>query len=322
MTVPSPNATPARGGGGSSWLLLSVGENRQHGGNDGYEDDPQVTYRWDSTVPHHAALRPGDMIVLWDKKSSIGASVIEDIHHGSTVKTLNRCPHCHRATIKARRTKLPTYLCNDCAGTFNVPDTVHKEVMTYESRHDVGWIDLEGVLTGAQLRGLCRDPGSQQSMRPLRWDAFQDAIAVKGLRPALDAVVSSSTRVLGGHQERTVRVRIGQQQFRKQLIDRYGPVCAFTGDSPLPALEAGHLYSYAASSVHESEGGLLLRRDIHRLFDLGFITVDPASLTIRTSPELDGYPLYRDLDGQNLHVPITTGQRKWLALHRSSHSTP
>lgn len=309
-------------GAANSWLLLTVGEYRQHGGNDGYDDDPRVTYRWDSTVPHHGALSPGDAIVLWDKKTSIGASVIEDIHRGTTVKTLNRCPNCKKASIKARRTMLPTYLCNRCGETFNHPENVRKEVTTFETQHDVAWVDLDGVLTGAELRNLCRDPGSQQSMRPLRWNAFRDAVAAQGLRPALDSITSSSTRILGGHHERTVRVRIGQQQFRKSLIEKYGPVCAFTGRGPLPTLEAGHLYSYAASGVHDSEGGLLLRRDVHRLFDLGFLTVDPKSLRICVKSEIDNYAVYRDLDGQNLQVTVTEGQREWLARHWASHSTP
>lgn len=116
-------------------------------------------------------------------------------------------------------------------------------------------------------------------------------------------------------------MRIGQQQFRRSLIEKYGSICAFTGLGPLPTLEAGHLYSYAASGIHDSEGGLLLRRDVHRLFDLGFHTVDPKSLRICVSPELGDYAVYRDLHGQNLQVTVTEGQREWLARHWMSHST-
>ncbi|WP_146069672.1 HNH endonuclease [Arthrobacter sp. B0490] len=320
MAAPTAMTDATPYGAAQSWLLLTVGEDRQHGGNDGYGDDARATYRWDSTVPHHADLTPGDAIVLWDKKTSIGASVIEDIHHGATVKTLNRCPNCKKASIKARRSMLPTYKCYTCKETFNHPDTIRKEVTTYETRHDVAWVDLEGVLTGAQLRALCKDPASQQSMRPLRWDAFRNAVAAQGLRPALDSITSSATRLLGGHHERTVRVRIGQQQFRKSLIDKYGAVCAFTGHGPLPTLEAGHLYSYASAGVHDSEGGLLLRRDVHRLFDLGFLTVDPKSLSICVKPELDQYDAYHSLNGQKLHVVVTEGQRKWLAQHWAAHT--
>ena len=44
----------------SAWLLMAVGDDRQHGCNDGYEDDPNYSYTWDETVPNHANLRVGD----------------------------------------------------------------------------------------------------------------------------------------------------------------------------------------------------------------------------------------------------------------------
>lgn len=69
------------------------------------------------------------------------------------------------------------------------------------------------------------------------------------------------------------------------------------------------------SGVLDSEGGLLLRRDVHRLSDLGFLTVDPESLRIYAMRELNQYPVYRDLDGQELQVEVTDGQRQWLAQH-------
>jgi hypothetical protein len=112
--------------------------------------------------------------------------------------------------------------------------------------------------------------------------------------------VASTARILGGHRDRTVRVRIGQHQFRKTLIDKFGPVCAFTGGGPLPTLEAGHLYSYAETGEHHSDGGLLLRRDIHRLFDLGYLAVNPQSLQI------------------DVHS-VTQKQRQWLLAHWKAH---
>lgn len=75
----------------SSWLLMSVGDDRQHGGNDGYDDRPDVHYSWDDTVPNHAGPAVGDPIVLWDKRQSLGMSVIEDIQTGFADKILRRC---------------------------------------------------------------------------------------------------------------------------------------------------------------------------------------------------------------------------------------
>jgi putative restriction endonuclease len=46
-----------------------------------------------------------------------------------------------------------------------------------------------------------------------------------------------------------------------------------TGEKTLPALEAGHIRPYAKSGPHEIRNGLLLRSDLHNLFDLGYLTV-------------------------------------------------
>ncbi len=305
--------------GPKSWLLLSVGEDRQHGGNDGYNDDAALTYRWDSTVPHHGDIARGDAIVLWDKKTSIGASVIESIESGSELKTLKKCPHCGKAGIKARKGKTPTYKCYKCGGVFDKPQTQTKQVTTYQSLHHIAWVDLAGVFSGPQLRNLCKDPKSQQSMRPLRWDAFLDAISAAGQSPTMGALESSVARIAGGHMERTVRVRVGQPQFRRALISKYGAICAFTGEGPLAALEAGHLYSYAKSGEHHTDGGLLLRRDIHRLFDLGFLAIDPKTLTIDVHAELHAFSVYKELHGLQLKVALTMKQQKWLAVHWGSH---
>lgn len=311
-----PDPTPRQS---QSWLLLAAGDDREHGGNDGYDDDPSRTYRWDSTVAHHADINVGDAIVVWDKKSSIGASVVESISIATEAKTLKKCPHCGKAGIKIRKQLTPAYKCYKCGGLFIEPKLVVKNVTTYESRHDVAWVDLACALPGSALRKLCKDPGSQQSMRPLRWDDFTKEVEHLGLGPVLDAVRSSTARILGGHKERTVRVRVGQHHFRKFLVDKYGPVCAFTGLSPLPTLEAGHLYSYAKSGEHHSDGGWLMRRDVHRLFDLGFLAVNPQSFQIDVHPSLSDYLMYQDLHEQKLHVKVTQKQHQWLVEHWNAH---
>lgn len=155
-----------------AWLLLAVGDDRQHGGNEGYSDDPPTRYEWDSTVPNHGALRPGARIAIWDKRMLMGASVIEDIEHGHATKTLLSCRYCGKASIKARKRLTPVYKCYSCKRVFDEPRMREVEVVTYRSRHGAQWIDLSGTLVGRELRALCLHPRSQLSLRPLRWDAF------------------------------------------------------------------------------------------------------------------------------------------------------
>jgi hypothetical protein len=155
-----------------AWLALAVKGRRQHGGNDGYSDRPEVSYEWDTTVPNHARVEAGDLIAIWDKTTLLGASVIERVKTGTTVKPIYRCPNCERAGIKARDRRTPKYKCYKCKSEFETPTTRWEEVGTYQSQHGAAWVDLHGELTGAELRALCVAPRSQLSLRPLQWVSF------------------------------------------------------------------------------------------------------------------------------------------------------
>ena len=84
-----------------------------------------------------------------------------------------------------------------------------------------------------------------------------------------------------------------QAQFRAELKRAYGPRCSISGCEVEVALDACHIKSHAAGGPTEQSNGLLLRRDLHRLFDLGLIAVDPASRTWRFHEDLQDH--YRDL---------------------------
>ena len=76
-------------------------------------------------------------------------------------------------------------------------------------------------------------------------------------------------------QEILVRPRLGQGLFSLSVRDAYGGACAVTGEHSAPVLEAAHIRPYAEGGEHRIDNGLLLRRDLHRLFDLGYVTVTP-----------------------------------------------
>lgn len=300
------------------WLALAVTGRRQHGGNDGYADEPSSSYRWDDTVPNHRQVRVGDRIVLWDKSALIGASIIDHIEIGSTTKLQHRCPLCRKAGIKARLEFSPRFKCYKCKGEFDDPISFPRNVVTYATRHEASWVDLAGVLTGRDLRALCEKPSSQLSLRPLRWDDFVASIS-RAVGPMFGGRLADDPLDAHGHTTRVVRVRVGQAAFRRTLVERFGNVCAFTGPGPLQALQACHLYSYAKHGVHRDDGGLLLRSDLHTLFDLGLVGVDPSMLRLVVPSALHDYPEYRKLDGSPLRVPVDAGHAAWLRRHWEQH---
>lgn len=132
----------------TAWLVLAVGPDRQHGGNDGYADSGASYYSWYSTVGNHSRVAAGDVIVLWDKRTLIGASVIESITTGTETKARYSCPLCGKASLKARKTKLPRWKCFKCGGVFDNPVVVHDQVATYRSEHAPMWTDLTDCLSG------------------------------------------------------------------------------------------------------------------------------------------------------------------------------
>ncbi len=247
-------------------------------------------------MPNHGALSPGDAIVLWDKRTLLGASVIDTIHTAEEVKTVNRCPSCGRASLKTRATLQPRHRCFSCGSLFDEPATETVEIISYRSRHHIGWVDLSGALPAATLRSLCVNPESQHSLRRLDWAAFETAMHQADPGLPLRIVNHRAGQIAAdGHTTRTVRVRRGQAAFRTELTARYGEVCALSGPTPSAALEAAHLYSYAQDGTHHPQGGLLLRRDLHRLFDLGLLAVHPLQAVVDVSAEIADCPAYAPL---------------------------
>lgn len=79
--------------------------------------------------------------------------------------------------------------------------------------------------------------------------------------------------------------RLGQGAFRVLVTDAYLRRCAVTGERTLPVLEAAHIKPYASAGPHTVKNGILLRSDLHKLFDLGYVTITP-NLKLEVSSRL------------------------------------
>jgi putative restriction endonuclease len=82
-----------------------------------------------------------------------------------------------------------------------------------------------------------------------------------------------------------VNVRLGQGAFRILVTDAYDRRCAITGEKTLPVLEAAHIKPIIEEGPHAVQNGLLLRSDMHVLFDTGLLTVTP-DYRIQVSPQI------------------------------------
>jgi predicted restriction endonuclease len=101
---------------------------------------------------------------------------------------------------------------------------------------------------------------------------------------------------------RAVTQRRGQPQFREALLAAYGSRCAITGCDAKEALEAAHILPYRGEETNHVQNGLLLRADIHTLFDLGLIAIDTDQSVVVVHPTLrTGH--YSALHGSELRRP-------------------
>lgn len=142
-----------------------------------------------------------------------------------------------------------------------------------------------------------------------------------GPPPDLDPefqLVSTDQRALA---ETAEPIREGQGAFRVRLLGAYESACAVTREHALPVLEAAHIERYLGPASNHVQNGLVLRTDLHRLYDAGYITVTPdfrLEVSPRLKDEFDNGHTYYEMAGTGLFMPHDERQRpspRALAWH-------
>jgi putative restriction endonuclease len=123
---------------------------------------------------------------------------------------------------------------------------------------------------------------------------------------------------------RLVSARLGQGGFRVAVTDAYARACAVTSEHSLPVLEAAHIRPFAREGPHATPNGLLLRSDLHRLFDRGYLTVTPEhrlEVSARLKQDFDNGKSYYPLHGHGVTLPRSLADRpdsEQLAWHNEN----
>jgi len=136
------------------------------------------------------------------------------------------------------------------------------------------WVEPPDDWSKEIVRGKAYDVNSSPGAQ--LWDRIvarlADPRAIVG--PRADTASQPDGGARYGHEYLT-RGRIGQGAFRMLVLDAYQTRCAVTGERVRPVLEAAHIKPFALSGPNTVSNGLALRADVHKLFDLGYVTVDP-----------------------------------------------
>jgi putative restriction endonuclease len=103
-----------------------------------------------------------------------------------------------------------------------------------------------------------------------------------------------------------VMPRLGQGSFRILVTDAYERRCAVTNERTLPVLDAAHIKPFSEHGLHEVSNGILLRTDLHALFDKGYLTINKqmqVEVSARIKEEFDNGKEYYRFHGGRIHIP-------------------
>lgn len=187
--------------------------------------------------------------------------------------------------------------------------------------HKPGWDTTRSGIANFLHQNGARITGLEPPLRELLPDTdaqharqFYEELADRGREFDPDDIPDERVRQLA----EVVRRR-GQSKFRRELLSAYEGRCAVTDCDAIDALDAAHISPYRGPKSNNSQNGLLLRSDIHNLFDLGLIAVDVQNMTLVLSSKIKGTH-YGKLHGQMLRIPADNRKRPSagaLAAHRT-----
>ncbi|MGN8138670.1 HNH endonuclease [Paraburkholderia sp. 22099] len=166
------------------------------------------------------------------------------------------------------------------------------------------WRDFSGGATtverkldamGFDIEGRRQDAGNSASSVDTT-KAHDEAEAAGAFDPHSDADARQKSLA-------AIVRRQGQRGFRRKLLHAYGRQCAISGSAVQEILEAAHIVPYRGPQTNHVSNGLLLRADLHTLFDLGLLGIDPQTKTVVVAAALRTTE-YGALHGNKLRLPV------------------
>lgn len=322
----------------SGWVLLTFGDDRSWAGNSGYDDDPTRVYRYDNFVQNHRQIKAGDFAFIRTKTQLLGIAQIERIDQQPGKKERYRCPVCDSRNLD-RRSTLGDYRCSK-GHVFPSPAVSYRDCVNYEAKFGTSFIPAPGALSIDELRDACPRYNRQLAMQRLdlsllagklvRVSPAAEVLLQGGYIGTDEGVVNAEDGSGEYHPtNRDTRLEVlqailrrrGQQRFRESLTRRYGRACMVSGCRLFDVVEAAHISPFRGIEDHHPENGLLLRADLHTLFDLDLLGVEPDGLGVHLNPEAisEGYA---SLNGLVLRCPSARRpSRRALEIRWSLYQT-
>jgi putative restriction endonuclease len=150
------------------------------------------------------------------------------------------------------------------------------------------------------------------------WAAVSERLAAQP-PPHIDSATATLAAIEsnGYGKPQIIHPRLGQGSFRVLVTDAYERRCSITGERTLPVLDTAHIMPFSVCQRHELSNGILMRSDLHRLFDGGYLTIDPVDRKVivskRIRQEFENGKEYYQLEGKPIREPSNPAFRALTA---------
>ncbi len=188
---------------------------------------------------------------------------------------------------------LPVFLAWQAFGEENgvkTIDELNRRIEKYRSRNSIGtnqqigciiltdvfyfdeqdWIPVPSDWSNSIVQGKTYDDSTETGKR-----LYEEVMYRRPFHsPQRDTIAENRLVEPNQYELYVTKHRLGQGAFRISVTEAYNRRCAISGEKTLPVLQAAHIQPYSEEGPHQVNNGLLLRSDIHTLFDEGYITID------------------------------------------------
>jgi putative restriction endonuclease len=267
--------------------------------------EPDVTEVnfWQPGETAFRAIQPGELLVfrLKSPRNKIGGFGVFSSHSPLPLQIVwesfgraNGVP-----SFEALRNSIASYRSDGLATPMtNIGCTILVEPVFFPP--DL-WFELPPSWSRSIQRGKIYTTDDAEGLH--LWNQLQDtarmcaATAASGITDIIQARYGLPT---------LVTPRLGQGAFRVAVTEAYGRQCAITDGKVLPALDAAHIRPYGEGGLHAKSNGILLRKDIHSVFDAGYATVDEGYrflVSKKVKEVFNNGEEYLRLNGKSLRLP-------------------
>ena len=263
------------------------------------------TYTYETNDRSKKQIAANDLLFLRDQKRLLAVAHVESVSTEKRERVVPTCPVCGVTKVEMRKKRDIPYRCfngHQFAEQAEVRQMtiVHTAFFAHECVKITAPIEPSELrpfettnskhikLKLADITGLCGYVARRDhNIAPILRSWLRSRTLELGERDA-DTIEASPLSVMD-EQDRpfqAIRARRGVASFREKLINRYGARCMISGCNVLGFLEACHVSKYQGTEDNHPANGILLRSDLHTLFDLDLIGINPADMSVTIHADL------------------------------------